>query len=95
MSETLMNALIDLEKEYNYYKKGMTNLYKKYYNDLLEENMRSLIYRIFLAHQSDEYIESTKKERIVIDFISGMTDEYFLNQIKSIDIAWFQFYNVL
>lgn len=82
-------------EEYNYYKKGMTNLYKKYYNDLLEENMRSLIYRIFLAHQSDEYIESTKKERIVIDFISGMTDEYFLNQIKSIDIAWFQFYNVL
>ena len=27
------------------------------------------------------YIENASNERIVIDFISGMTDEFFLNQV--------------
>ena len=38
-------------------------------------------YEIFLNKQSRDYIENTSNERIVIDFISGMTDEFFLNQV--------------
>ena len=31
-----------------------------------------------------EYLKETDKKRIVIDFIAGMTDDYFINQIEKI-----------
>ena len=33
---------------------------------------------------SNEYKENTKKERIVIDFIAGMTDDYFMREYKKL-----------
>ena len=36
---------------------------------------------IFLNYHSEEYLNSTSPKRQVIDFISGMTDELFLNQV--------------
>ena len=33
---------------------------------------------------SKDYIIKTKKERIVIDYIAGMTDEYFIREYESI-----------
>ncbi len=53
-------------------------LFNTYLNDLETENKKSEIYNAFLNYKIEEYQQHTKKERIVIDFIAGMTDEYFM-----------------
>ena len=70
--------------DYNYYEKGMNRLFSLYLNDIENENKDSLIYKIFLNTQNNDYLENTSNKRKVIDFISGMTDEFFLHQIETI-----------
>ena len=98
MSDDVFKALSDLKDfnskyiysksmtkdDYKYYEKGMNRLFSLYLNDIENKNTDSLIYKIFLNTQSNEYLENTPIKRQVIDFISGMTDEFFLYQIKTI-----------
>ena len=93
MSEEVLNAL-KLLKDFNYihiYNKANTEeelvMYKKMFNNLFELYLKQLknketsedIYRIFLNDMNDKYKQNTN-ERIVIDFIAGMTDDYFKNE---------------
>ncbi len=57
-----------------------TYLFEKYLEDIAKKNQRSVIYNQFLDGMSAEYIGSHQAAEIVRDFISGMTDQYFLNQ---------------
>ena len=96
MSEKVFKALFDLKKfnyehiytksmtkeEKEYYRKGMNKLFSDYLNDLETNNQESLIFKLFLNNQIPKYIEENSKKRIVIDFIAGMTDDMFLEQIK-------------
>lgn len=96
MSDKVYHALFDLKKfnyeniyiksltknEIDYYRKGMRCIYDYYLEAIKKEDKNSIIYQIFLAYQSKEYLENTSKERMVIDFISGMTDELFLHEIE-------------
>ena len=68
-----------------YYKEGMNKIYDKYLGDLDGNNTESKIYTVFLDKREKEYIENTENKRIVIDFIAGMTDDFFLNEIKNAD----------
>jgi dGTPase len=61
----------------------MNKVYIKYLKDLEEENKSSDIYKIFLNNESKEYKENNDNKRIVIDFIAGMTDDFFLKEIES------------
>ena len=93
LSDKVFNALFELKRfnseniykkantkqELELYKKKMYTLFEKYLKDIKEENKESDIYRIFINHMSKNYYENTIPERIVLDFISGMTDEYFIN----------------
>lgn len=95
MSDDVYQALMKLKKfnyqeiyaksmtdeEYTYYQRGMRRIFDIYVKALEEYDYNNVIYQIFLNEQSKEYKENTSNERIVIDFISGMTDEFFLNQI--------------
>ena len=96
MSEKVYNALFAL-KEFNtkniyyksvttqekeYYKKGMNIIFNNYLNDITNNNKESIIYKIFLNDQSKEYIKNTSSKRQVIDFISGMTDDLFMQEIS-------------
>ena len=96
MSEKVYNALFAL-KEFNtkniyyksvttqekeYYKKGMNIIFNNYLNDITNNNKESIIYKIFLNDQSKEYIKNTSVKRQVIDFISGMTDDLFMQEIS-------------
>lgn len=48
---------------------------------ILENKLKDYnIYKCFLNKMSNEYINSNKNERIVIDYIAGMTDNYFINE---------------
>lgn len=70
------------KKEVEYYSLGMNNLYSKYLNDITTNNKDSIIYKIFLNKQSKSYLENTSSKRKVIDFISGMTDDFLKKEIK-------------
>ena len=55
---------------------------ERFKKDILEENKSSRIYTNFLNYKEKEYLEKTSTERKVIDFLAGMTDEYFLKCSK-------------
>ena len=97
MSHKVYKALFELKKfnnlniykysmtkeELDYYEKNINKLYNIYLNDIKESNMNSSIYQTFLLHQSKEYLESTNIKRQVIDFISGMTDDFLIREIRN------------
>ena len=98
MSQEVYQAILDL-KDFNYkniyykanskeqiefYRKGMNNIYHHFLNDLETENRKSDIYQAHLNYANKEYLKESKK-RIVIDFIAGMTDEYFLSCIHKLE----------
>jgi len=96
LSDAIYQALFDLKKfNYNhiykvssteeekaYYERGMNQLYQVYLDDILNKNYESIIYVIYLNYQDKSYLDTTSPKRMVIDFISGMTDEMFLREIS-------------
>lgn len=97
ISEEVLQAMLDLKKfnydyiyQYSmsddlkeYYRDGMYMLFDKYLRDLESENKKSSIYSIFLNEQKSNYIHNNSMKRIVIDYIAGMTDDFFINEVKS------------
>ena len=92
MSDEVFNALVRLKK-FNYehiYAKANTKeeirqfenmfacLFEKYLKDIKENNQNSEIYTVFLNDMNSIYNKTTASERKVIDFIAGMTDDYFI-----------------
>ena len=59
-------------------------LFEEYYQHLKNEDKNSPIYQYFLNNMDDRYFENTDEKRIVIDFIAGMTDDFFNNQYKEL-----------
>jgi len=50
---------------------------------ILENNLRKYnIYKNFLDSMSEDYIKNNSNVRVVIDFIAGMTDSYFINEFN-------------
>ena len=70
------------KEDINYYEEIFNTLYYKYLDDLEKENKSSSIYTNFLNDMTDEY-KMTNKKRIVIDYISLMTDSYFINEYNT------------
>lgn len=64
----------DLQK----YQQMFRCVFEESLRELEEKNKRSYIYRDFLKNQTKKYLDNTSLARIVIDFISGMTDKYLL-----------------
>lgn len=96
MSDSVFTALKNL-KAFNYthiydkantkeeiegYKKMFDKLFSVYLNQLENNVIDSDIYTVFLNDMCDEYIENTNNARKVIDYIAGMTDNYFINQYR-------------
>ena len=59
-------------------------LFEKYIKDLSEKNTSSLIFKHFLENMDESYLKNSTSARIAIDFIAGMTDDYFLNEYKKV-----------
>ena len=64
----------------------MNNLFNKYLDDITNKNYDSDIYKIFLNTMDACYIDNTDSKRMVIDYIAGMTDDYFVKKIKEISV---------
>jgi len=55
-------------------------LFEIYLEDLKNRRKSSVIFQQFLKDMTQNYIQCHKPAEIVRDFISGMTDQYFLSQ---------------
>ena len=96
MSSEVFTALNELKKfntkniysksltpqEIAHYRQGMNKIYTKYLSDVENDNKDSIIYKLFLNTQSAKYLQETNKKRQVIDFIAGMTDDLFHQEIE-------------
>ena len=96
-SDNIFKSIVNLKK-YNYeniYSKAYTkeelvniekmfrDLFNKFLNDLNNKNTDSIIFSSFLNNMCDEYKNNTN-ERIVIDYLAGMTDDYIKKQYELI-----------
>ncbi|MBN1409929.1 MAG: HD domain-containing protein [Spirochaetales bacterium] len=63
------------------------NMYRSLFeiclDDIIEKRNETLIRKNFLARMSEKYLSETDDSRKVIDYLSGMTDDYFNNQYRS------------
>lgn len=74
------NAMTDDEK--TYYEEKINELYEYYLTCLKEKKTTSTIYTIFLKDKCQNYLNNTSNERVVLDYIAGMTDTFLINEIK-------------
>ena len=95
-SDEVYNALMDLfvfnyKNIYNkanslerldYYDKVFNSLYSTYLEDLTNKNLDSSIYTVFLNKMSNDYKKETSKQRMIIDYISLMTDEFLIKEYE-------------
>ena len=73
------------DKMREYYSIGMNKLFTRYLDDIRNKNYESDIFTIFLNGQSDKYNLNTSDKRKVIDFIAGMTDDFFMNEVDNLN----------
>ncbi len=101
LSEEIAEALFEL-KRFNYQhiymnkkiktehkklNKMMEMIFESAFEDLIKKRTNSPIYRDFLNDMEEDYLNSNKPEEIVIDYISTMTDRYFLDIFKEKFVA--------
>ena len=88
-----INELLDFNYKNIYYKSNskeqidkyklmFNNLFNVYLNQLNNNDISQDIYTVFLNDMSSNYITSNSNKRIVIDYIAGMTDDFFLRQCE-------------
>ena len=96
LSDDVYNAIVELKK-FNYeniYHKAYTKdeedtiekmfrvLFTKYLKDLNNHDENATIYKNYLKNMSEEYQNNNSFERIVIDYMAGMTDDYLIKQYE-------------
>ena len=64
------------------YKHMFQTLFNKLLDIVNKQDENHNIYKNYLNSMSKEYLKNTSNARKVIDYIAGMTDEYFLNEYK-------------
>ena len=79
--KNIYKVAMSLEDQ-EYYRNGMNKIYDRYLNDIKSCNRDSVIYKVFLNDQDKSYMENTDDKRKVIDFIAGMTDDFFIKEIS-------------
>ncbi len=87
-----LNALKDFNYKHIYYKsntKEELDNYEKMFRELfnfylkaLNEKIETDLTRTYLNGMSDKYKKENTYERIVIDYLAGMTDNYFFKKYK-------------
>lgn len=81
--ENIYNV-INASKELNYYEEMYNTLFLSYKKALEDKDTSNDIYKIFLDDMTDNYLNNTSNERKVIDYLAGMTDDYFINRYNEI-----------
>lgn len=74
----------EIKKETHKIENMFRQLYLKYYQTLENKDKSSDLYQYFLKDMNEDYLEHTPRARIIVDFISGMTDDFFNNQFDKL-----------
>lgn len=61
-------------------------LFACYLEDIKDNNIDSAIFKKYLNNMDKSYLENNTPGRIAVDFIAGMTDDYFLSQFNNLYI---------
>lgn len=69
-------------EQLEYYREGMNSIYNEAINAINNNDKNSDIYKIYLNNMDSNYLNNTSKERMVIDYIAGMTDDFFKSKIN-------------
>lgn len=98
MSKYINKAICDL-KDFNYeniynkiytadYKNHIRKMFRVVFDSNLEylksNNIDTNIFKVYLNEMDSGYIKNNSPERIVIDYIAGMTDDYFFKEYNKI-----------
>lgn len=98
LSDKVYNAIEELKK-FNYLKiynnsessktkeeleSKFNTLFETYISDIKNKNEDSPIIKSYLNNMCTEYFKNNTVERIVIDYIAGMTDDYLLHEYERI-----------
>ena len=96
LSDDMYQAISDLKK-FNYeniYAKAMDTQTRKLYKDMFytlfgvyekaidTHDIQNDIFVIFLNGMSKYYLENTTKQQMIIDYLSGMTDNFIKRQYE-------------
>ena len=76
--------VINARKEVQYYKEMYETLFKHYQNVIDNNVFSNDIYTVFLNGMSESYLNNTSNNRKIIDYIAGMTDDFFINRYNEI-----------
>jgi len=66
----------------------MELLFEKYMKDIEVNNMNSNIFKHFLNHKDEDYLDSFNQAEKVRDFIATMTDFYYNEEIREYLLPW-------
>lgn len=69
---------VESEKIKRSYRVLFTHLFEEYQ----QKGHSSLLWRYYLYNKPSEYVEGNTTARLTIDFISGMTDSYFIKMLQ-------------
>ena len=65
------------KEQIEFYEKQFRFLFNTYLKHLNENIKEEKIFKVFINEMDKLYLENNSNERIVIDYIAGMTDDYF------------------
>lgn len=70
-------AKANTKEQIEFYEKQFRFLFNKYLDELNNNKVEEKIYKVFLNNMDKSYLDNTSNARKVIDYIAGMTDDYF------------------
>jgi len=66
----------------------MGMMFERYLEDIRKQNRSSKIFKHFLDHKDQRYLDTFAAEEQVRDFIATMTDRYYNEEIKDYFLPW-------
>lgn len=70
------------KEQLNKIDKMFEDLFDLCYNQIINDSLDEDIFTMFLNNMSNEYLNKTTPARKVIDYLAGMTDNFFIEQYK-------------
>jgi dGTPase len=83
-SHIYINPRLKVESEK--VKRSYRILFTHLIDDYREKGKKSTLWKFYLHNKPSSYVEDNSDIRLVIDFISGMTDNYFIKMIQRVAI---------
>ena len=68
-------------------KEAFYTVYESCLADLRFNNLKADIFRLFVNHKNDVYRQNNTLERIALDYVAGMTDDFLIDTYETVKIS--------